>query len=401
MKFIHTADWHIGKIVNEFSMLEDQAFILSEFVNLVEEERPDAVIIAGDLYDRSVPPADGVDLLDKVLSKIVLDLKIPVLAVAGNHDSPERLSFGSSLLKNSGLHIEGVLNKNITKVSLKDKDEITVNFYLVPYTEPAYVRELYGDENIKTHEEAYKKVIEDIYKNFDRSERNVLITHGYVSYIKDNKTSVNEDGQEERAGLITSASERPLSIGGTDLISAEIFSEFDYVALGHLHRPQKVGSDKIRYSGSLLKYSTSEAKQKKSITIVNIDKSGELNIELKELRTLRDLRIIKGPLNELICKDVYKETNTDDYVFAILADEGELLDPISKLRAVYPNIMGLSRESFINSEYNKTSAEEGYKNKSKEELFSEFYKILTGKELDESRMEVLRRVIEEVQREII
>jgi len=365
MKFIHTADWHIGKIVNEFSMLEDQAFILSEFVNLVEEERPDAVIIAGDLYDRSVPPADGVDLLDKVLSKIVLDLKIPVLAVAGNHDSPERLSFGSSLLKNSGLHIEGVLNKNITKVSLKDKDEITVNFYLVPYTEPAYVRELYGDENIKTHEEAYKKVIEDIYKNFDRSERNVLITHGYVSYIK------------------------------------EIFSEFDYVALGHLHRPQKVGSDKIRYSGSLLKYSTSEAKQKKSITIVNIDKSGELNIELKELRTLRDLRIIKGPLNELICKDVYKETNTDDYVFAILADEGELLDPISKLRAVYPNIMGLSRESFINSEYNKTSAEEGYKNKSKEELFSEFYKILTGKELDESRMEVLRRVIEEVQREII
>jgi len=216
MKFIHTADWHIGKIVNEFSMLEDQAFILSEFVNLVEKERPDAVIIAGDLYDRSVPPADGVDLLDKVLSKIVLDLKIPVLAVAGNHDSPERLSFGSSLLKNSGLHIEGVLNKNITKVSLKDKDEITVNFYLVPYTEPAYVRELYGDENIKTHEEAYKKVIEDIYKNFDRSERNVLITHGYVSYIKDNKTSVNEDGQEERAGLITSASERPLSIGGTD-----------------------------------------------------------------------------------------------------------------------------------------------------------------------------------------
>lgn len=400
MKFIHTADWHIGKIVNEFSMLEDQEFILNELIKLIVEEKPDALIIAGDLYDRSVPPADGVELLDKFLSKIVVDLKVPILAVSGNHDSPERLSFGSSLLKNSGLHIEGLLGKEITKVPLKDEYG-TVNFYLVPYTDPAYIRELYEDSSIKTHEDGAKKIIENIETQLDINQRNILITHGYITNMKNKEQEITEDGEEERAGLVTSSSERPLSIGGTDLVSAEVFNKFNYVALGHLHRPQKVGSDKIRYSGSLLKYSISEARQKKSVTIVNIDSKGEVNIEIKELKALRDLRTIKGPIDEIISPKVYKGTNTDDYVFAILTDEGELLDPISKLRAVYPNIMGLSREAFVNTESNRTSAEEGYKSKSKEELFNEFYKTLTGKELDDERVEVLKKVIEEVQREVI
>ncbi|MNM90121.1 Nuclease SbcCD subunit D [compost metagenome] len=345
-------------------------------------------------------PADGVELLDKYLSKIVVDLKVPILAVSGNHDSPERLSFGSSLLKNSGLHIEGLLGKEITKVPLKDEYG-TVNFYLVPYTDPAYIRELYEDSSIKTHEDGAKKIIENIETQLDINQRNILITHGYITNMKNKEQEITEDGEEERAGLVTSSSERPLSIGGTDLVSAEVFNKFNYVALGHLHRPQKVGSDKIRYSGSLLKYSISEARQKKSVTIVNIDSKGEVNIEIKELKALRDLRTIKGPIDEIISPKVYKGTNTDDYVFAILTDEGELLDPISKLRAVYPNIMGLSREAFINTESNRTSAEEGYKSKSKEELFNEFYKTLTGKELDDERVEVLKKVIEEVQREVI
>lgn len=400
MKFIHTADWHIGKIVNEFSMLEDQEFILNELIGLIDEQKPDAVIIAGDLYDRSVPPADGVELLDRVLSKIVLELKVPVLAIGGNHDSPERLSFGNAFLRNSGLYIEGLLNKEIAKISLVDEYG-TVNFYLVPYADPAYVRELYGDINIRNHEEASRKIIENIYENLNSKERNILVTHGYVTSTKDKEKYVNEKGEEKRAGLIVSSSERPLSIGGTDLVPSELFHKFNYVALGHLHRAQKVGSDKIRYSGSLLKYSTSEARQKKGITIVNIDEAGEVDIEIRELRTIRDLRIIKGPLNEIISPKVYGGTNTEDYIFAVLTDEGELLDPISKLRAVYPNIMGLSRETFKNIENNKTSAEEGYKNKTTEELFSEFYKTLTGKELDEERIEVLKKVIEEVQREVM
>lgn len=400
MKFIHTADWHIGKIVNEFSMIEDQSFILNELISLIEQEKPDALVIAGDLYDRSVPPSEGVEILDKVLSKIVLELKVPVLAIAGNHDSPERVSFGSSLLKNSGLHIEGLLNKELTKVSLSDEYG-KVNFYLMPYGDPAYIRELYGDSSIKTHEDAARKIIEGIESELNTEERNVLINHGYITFMKDKESYVNQDGLEERAGLITSSSERPLSIGGTDLISAELFHMFNYVALGHLHGAQKVGSDKIRYSGSLLKYSTSEVKQKKSVTIVNMDAEGQITVEVKSLNILRDMRTIRGPLKDLISPEVYKETNVEDYIFAILTDEGELLDPISKLRAVYPNVMGLSRESLIKGDSNRTSAEEGYKNKTKEELFNEFYKALTGRELDEDRMEVLKKVVEEVQGEVI
>lgn len=397
MKFIHTADWHIGKIVNEFSMIEDQRFILNELIKLIEDEKPDALLIAGDLYDRSVPPAEAVDLLDGVLSTIINKLKVPIIAVAGNHDSPERLSFVSSLLKISGLNIQGLLKKDVAKVVLEDKHG-KVNFYMVPYADPAYIRELYEDSSIRSHEEGAKRVLDNIYSQMNEEERNVLVTHGYITNMKDLEASINEEGEEERAGLITSSSERPLSIGGTDLISVELVSRFNYVALGHLHRAQRVKNDNIRYSGSLLKYSTSEVNQKKSVTIVDMKANGEVDIRLKTLSTLRDLRTIKGPLKELISKEVYDGTNTEDYVFAVLTDEGELMDPISKLRAVYPNIMGLNRESTRTGENNRTSASEGYKSKSKEELFGEFYKNITGKDLDSDSEEILREIIEEVQK---
>ncbi|MBL4933614.1 exonuclease SbcCD subunit D [Clostridium paridis] len=376
MKFIHTGDWHIGKIVNEFSMLQDQRFMLNQLVDIIEEEKPSALIVAGDLYDRSVPPADAVELLDEIFNKIIMDLKVPILAIAGNHDSPERLSFGSSLLKDSGLHLEGILQSKIRKVTLKDEHG-NVNFYLMPYGDPAYVRELYGDCEIKTHEDAVKKILNNI--DLNEEERNVLIAHGYVTNMK----NIEDEDENEfmRAGLITSSSERPLSIGGTDLISAGIFENFNYVALGHLHGPQKVGSDKIRYSGSLLKYSFSEVNQRKGVTVVEIDDKGEVKIEFKQVRPLRDMRIIKGPIKDLISPEVYEIGDKEDYIQAILTDQGEIYDPISKLRAVYPNIMALAKENNFNEDSSITSAKEGYKEKNKLELFNEFFESIEGRKL--------------------
>jgi exonuclease SbcD len=405
MKFIHSGDWHLGKIVNEFSMLEDQKYILDQLLKLIEEEKPDALVIAGDLYDRSIPPVEAVELLDETLNNILIRLKTPILVISGNHDSSQRLSFASSILNKNGLYIEGIIREEIRKVTLKD-DHGPVNFYLIPYVDPREAKLIFKDENIHTHEDTMLKIIEKINENINSDERNVLIGHGYVSYMKDAYEEEAMTGMEEkisgiRAGLEISDSERPLSIGGTDIISAQIFSEFDYTALGHLHSPQKVGSDNIRYSGSILKYSVSETRNNKSVTIVDIDDRGNTNIILKPLVPLRDMRIIRGPLNELISPEVYRGTNTDDYIYAILADEGELIDPISKLRAVYPNVMGLERENGVDRQNVKTSAESGFKNKSKLDLFEEFYESISGRAIAEDKLEILRRVIEDVERQVI
>lgn len=399
MKIIHTGDWHIGKIVNEFSMIDDQEFILDQLVKIIEEEKPDVLLIAGDLYDRSIPPVEAVGLLDKTFTKVLLDLKTPILAIGGNHDSAERLSFASSILIKNGLYIAGGFDKEIKKVTIHDEYG-AVNFYLVPYADPREIRSIFKDDEITTHDIAMKKIIEKLKEQMNENEKNIMVAHGYVTFIKDKETE-HVDGTNIRAGLQISDSERPLSIGGTDLISGEYFNSFNYTALGHLHGAQKVGSDKIRYSGSLLKYSFSETNHKKGVTIVNIDECGEVSIELKELIPKRDMRIIKGPLNELINPKVYQTENIEDYVYAILTDEGELVDPISKLRAVYPNIMGLSRETIGEKVESKTSASLGYENKSKFQLFEEFYGAIAGKKLTEEKISIVKKVIEEVEREVI
>lgn len=399
MKIIHTADWHIGKIVNEFSMIEDQEFILEQLVQVIEEENPNALIIAGDLYDRSIPPVEAVELLDKVFSRILLELKIPILAIAGNHDSAERLSFASKILTKNGLHIAGVFDKEVKRVVLEDEYG-SVNFFLVPYGDPREVRHTLEDDEISTHDDAMKKVIEKIKENMNDNEKNIMVAHGYVTFMKEKALEESEEENHIRAGLQTSDSERLLSIGGTDLVSGEYFDCFNYTALGHLHGPQKVGSDKMRYSGSLLKYSFSETNHKKGVTIVNIDEKGEVSIELKELIPKREMRIIKGPLNDLIDPEVYSGTNVEDYIYAILTDEGELMDPISKLRAVYPNIMGLHREDSREREESRTSASLGYQKKSKLQLFDEFYQAIAGKELTEEKLNIVKEVIEGVEKEV-
>lgn len=390
MKIIHTGDWHIGKIVNEFSMIEDQKFYFDRLIELLEEERPDAFIIAGDIYDRSVPPAEAVELLDNVLSKIILELNIPVLAISGNHDSPERLSFGSKLLKDKGLYIEGTFKKEIRKVTIKDEFG-NVNFYLLPFVDPAKVRLIYKNDEIRTYDDAMKFLVNELEKDINKDERNVLITHGYVTF--------NMEDKENKGDLELSDSERPLSIGGTDLIDGRNFDLFNYVALGHLHRPQKVGGNRIRYSGSLLKYSVSECEQNKSISIITLDEKGEVEVELRKLQVLRDMRVVEGPLEKLIDRDTHKGENLNDYIFANLTDEGEVIDAISKLRAVFPNVMGLkmvnSREKNVDS---KTSAGNNFRDKSESELFTDFYLSIKGKEMDQERIEVLNKVLEEIGR---
>lgn len=390
MKIIHTGDWHIGKIVNEFSMIEDQKFYLDRLIELLEEEKPDAFIIAGDIYDRSVPPAEAVELLDNVLNKIILELNIPVLAISGNHDSPERLSFGSKLLKDKGLHIEGIFNKEIKRVTIKDEFG-NVNFYLLPYVDPAKVRLVYKNNEIRTYDDAMKFLVNELEKDMSKEDRNILITHGYVTFSMDAKDS--------KGDLELSDSERPLSIGGTDLIDGRNFDLFNYVALGHLHGPQKVGGDRIRYSGSLLKYSISECRQKKSIAIIDLKEDGDVEVELRELPVLRDMRVIEGPLDKLIDRDTHIGDNLEDYVFVNLTDEGEIIDAISKLRAVFPNVMGLKMVNSITKEIDsKTSASGNFREKGMSELFSDFYLSIKGKSMDEDRIDVFNKILEESQR---
>lgn len=364
-------------------MTSDQEYILEQFIEMVRQENPDAVVIAGDIYDRSVAPVEAVELLDKVFTKIVVDLKTPVLAVAGNHDSPERLGFACQILRSKGLHIEGIFKKEPSKVAISDEYG-PVNFYLLPYADPAFVRDAYQDGNIRSHDDAFKAVMERISGRIKSEERNVLITHGFVRGIED---------------MEHSDSERPLSIGGTEYIDVAHFKGFHYTALGHLHGPQKVGSEKVRYSGSLMKYSFSEVKQKKGITIVNMDGEGNVTTELREFAPVRDMREIKGELNKLLDPTVYKGTNMDDYINVILTDEGELIDPIGKLRAVYKNIMQITRENRQN-EGNRIKTEYGsdYRNKSKVELFKDFYKHITDVELGEDKLGIIEETIAEIEK---
>ncbi|MEA3422250.1 MAG: exonuclease SbcCD subunit D [Bacillota bacterium] len=381
MKIIHTADWHIGKLVHGLHMTEDQEYLLKQFVRLVDDEKPDVVIIAGDIYDRTVPPVEAVELMDRILTEILIDCKTKVIMITGNHDSSDRVGFANRILKNHGLYIRTNLEKSIDPIVIGDEFG-TVNFYPIPFIEPIRARKLYDDDNIKTYDDSMKAIMKEIDETIDKSERNVCITHGFVI------------GTEN---LETSESERPLTVGGSDYVSADYFDDFDYVALGHLHGPQKVKSEKIRYSGSLMKYSFSEALQNKSIAIINMDENGETTIEKKVLNPIRDMRIIKGNLNDLIDEEVYSLGNTDDYIMAVITDEGELVDPISKLRTVYPNILKLSRESKESLDNdNKTSASGDFLKKSPDELFDEFYTNTGSNEYTKEKREIVENVVDEI-----
>lgn len=374
MKILHTADWHIGKLVHGLHMTHDQRELLEQFKTLVVEEKPDVIVIAGDIYDRAIPPTDAVELLDDILTQVVITLKTPVIIITGNHDSPDRLGFGSQLLKERGLHIVSSLKKEPVIITLEDSDG-PVDFYPIPFTEPAFMRELYENEEIKSPDEVMKAITDQIKAIKEPNRRSVCIAHGFVM------------GSE---GLETSDSERPLTIGGSEFVRVDYFDGFDYVALGHLHKPQKVKHETIRYSGSLMKYSFSEANQKKSITMVTLDEQGHTTIRQVFLKPIRDMRVIKGEFQKLITKEVYSLGNQEDYILAVLTDEGPLVEPMQVMRSVYPNILRIERENLMGegTQADKLSTKD-FEQKTTIELFEAFYAKVTEAELSEDQQEII------------
>lgn len=321
MRFLHTADWHLGRLFHARSLIEDQAHILDQFVALVRDVRPDAVLIAGDVYDRAVPPPDAVALLDDVLARIVVQAGVPVVMIAGNHDSAQRLDFGARLMTAQGLHVAGRTSAAASCVSLRDKHG-EVRIYALPYAEPAVVRDALGLE-LPSHEAALAAQLDAIRAAHPAGVRSVAVAHAFV------------------VGGAVSESERPLSVGGSGAVAAEVFAGFDFVALGHLHRPQTIGA-RVHYTGSLLKYSLSEASHAKSVSLVELDGDGAVRIEPIALQPARNLRVLEGKLATLI-DGAAADPQRDDYIHAVLTDTGALLDPMARLRQAYPNALAIER----------------------------------------------------------
>ncbi|TYS16145.1 exonuclease SbcCD subunit D [Rossellomorea vietnamensis] len=377
MKFIHTADWHLGKLVHGIYMTEQQREVLYQFVQLVEDEQPDAVVIAGDLYDRSVPPTEAVELLDEILYKINVELKIPVIAISGNHDSAERLSFGTSWYKQSRLYLKGKLTNDLTPIEVEG-----VHFHLIPYADPGIVRQLLQDDSIHSHHDAMQALVGEIEKNMDTSLPQVFVGHAFV------------------LGGKTSDSERTLSVGGSGCVGSELFDPFHYTALGHLHSPDAIKHARVKYSGSLLKYSFSEAKQRKAVSIVEIDSKGNISIEEKTLTPKQDMREIEGFMEELLDPHFFNDQKTDDFLKVTLLDEGALIDPINKLRQVYPNVLHLEKKA----EQYDLRRKENYstvkdERKTELELFQQFYNEMTTSDFSEEKKQMMINVIEKAKRE--
>lgn len=374
MKFFHTADWHLGKLVQGVYMTEEQRFVLNQFLEAIDKEKPDAVIIAGDLYDRAVPPTEAVNLLDDLLAEIVLKRETPVLSIAGNHDSPGRLNFGSKLMKETGLHIVGQLNKELTSVILNDEHG-EVCFHLIPYADPSQVRHLLEDETVTSHQEAMEKIVEEIEKKADFTKRHVFIGHAFVT----------PRGQEEEN---TSDSERPLAIGGAEYVDASLFKRFHYTALGHLHQAHYVQDETIQYAGSPLKYSISEEHHKKGFLIVELDAKGNVTIEKRLLTPNRDMRTVEGFMQDLL-----KQPISEDYVFVKLLDETPILSPMEQVRTVYPNAMHVERKVFQSTVLEGETEPSSRRKMDDFTLFQSFYAEISGKVPSEETEQLFKDVL--------
>lgn len=375
MKFIHLGDLHIGKRLNEVSMLEDQRFILNQVLDIVAEENADAVLIAGDIYDKSVPAAEGVGLFDEFIT-MLQRANVKVLMVSGNHDSADRLDFGSKIFENSGIYISGKFDGMVKKIELEDEYG-KINFWLMPFIKPALVRTWYAE--CESYEDAFSSVIKDLDINY--GERNVLVAHQFF-------TNGNNTVERSESEII--------SVGTLDNIDISCVEKFDYVALGHIHKPQGFGDGRIRYAGSPLKYSFSEANHVKSVPVVEIKDKGELSINLVPLTPLRDMRIIEGPIDVLLSKEVSEQANCEDYIKAVLTDEEELYDAIGRVREVYPNVMRLefsNNRSRIASDYSVEASE--IENKSKLQLFEEFFEKQNNRPMEEQERKIISDYLEE------
>lgn len=360
MRFLHTSDWHLGRIFHGVHLTDDQAHVLDQFVELVRDAKPDAVLVAGDVYDRAVPPTEAVRLLDETITRILLDCQVPVIMIAGNHDSPERLGFGTRLLARQGLYVVSRVNDDPVPVVLGDSHG-PVYFCPVPYAEPPVVRERLSVADSLDHDRAMRLLTDRILAQVPAGARTVALAHAFV------------------AGGAESESERPLSVGGTGTVDVSCFQHFHYTALGHLHGPQRAGSVRIRYAGSLMKYSFSESANRKSVTMVEMDGAGEVQIEEIALVPRRDVRCLAGYLDELISMTGDSQ-NRDDYLMVTLMDNGAILDAIGKLRSVYPNVLHIERPCYTGAgELRGPGGDHRWVNEA--DLFASFFEQVTGEPL--------------------
>ena len=373
-KLIHLSDLHLGKRVNEFSMIEDQKFILKKILNVIDEERPDGVIIAGDVYDKSVPSAEAVELFDDFLVRLA-ERKMQVFIISGNHDSPERLAFGNRLMDVSGIHFSPVYHGRVVPLELTDEYG-PLRIYMLPFIKPVTVKRFFPDETIESYTDAVRAAVEEM--GIDRSVRNVLVTHQFVTGAE---RSESED----------------VSVGGSDNVDASVFDGFDYVALGHIHGPQNIDSERIRYCGTPLKYSFSEARHEKSVSVVEFAEKGNVSVRTVPLVPMHEMVELKGTYEELTLRSFYEGTTyPEDYVHITLTDEDDIPDAVSKLRVIYHNLMKLDYDNRRTRHEAVVSGAEDVERKSPLELFSEFYLQQNGVEMSEEQTAFVRQLIEKI-----
>lgn len=374
MKLLHTSDWHIGRQFHNVSLLDDQAHVLDQLIGCIDAEGVDAVIVAGDVYDRSVPPADAVALLNRTLRRICVERSVPVILISGNHDSAERLGFGAELMQGAGLHIISSLAQ-ITEPVVIEHDGTEVAFYGIPYCGPEPVRNHFN-EPVRNFDDSHSFLVDTIKSVRSPQRRNVLISHCFV------------------AGGEVSESERPLSVGGADTVGWQPMADFDYVALGHLHAPQSRGRDHIRYCGSLLKYSFSEVNQRKGITLVTLDGEAPARIEHRALIPHRDMRVLEGGFDEILASGDGTERD-QDYLLVRLTDKKAILDTLSQLRAVFPNVLHLEKPGLDVDNPARLQSRDQLK-RTELELFGDFYEQARGEPMNEAQQAALQAVIREV-----
>ncbi len=385
MKILHTGDWHIGRTLNQRSLLDDQATALTGLLSILETEKPDVLIIAGDLYDRAVPSRDSMALVDDTLSQIILELGIPTIVIGGNHDGRERLEFGSGILSKKGLYMIGRYTPDVNPIILEAEDGPTA-FWPVPFIKPIEYRDVMNLDATPDYDAMYAAILEDILSRRNPVIPNVLITHGLIL------SGLPKDGDIDE-------SVRPIEIGGISYARAELFTDFDYVALGHLHRPQRVGSDTIRYAGSLLKYSFSEINQKKSVTIVEWDEGRKPEIRTLPLPFRHDLRVITGEFDELTGLAAYTQPNREDYLRVVLTNKERVPNPMEALRQVYPNVMEMAYENARTR--TGGDAQEAIKKHLSDPmaLFTDFYTTIHGEAPGDEKAAIARKLFNEIEEE--
>ncbi len=375
MKFIHLSDLHIGKRVNEFSMLEDQTYILNQILHIIDDENPNGVWICGDVYDKPVPGAEAVQLFDDFLTRLA-KRNLQVFVISGNHDSAERIAFGAGLMTVSGVHMSPVYDGKVAPTMLEDKTG-KVAVYMLPFLKPAHVRKCFPDETIESYTQAMQVAVSHM--ELDENATNILLTHQFVT------------------GAIRSESEET-TVGGSDNVDGTVFEAFDYVALGHIHRPQTIFSDRIRYCGTPLKYSFSEAKDEKSVSVVTCEGKGNISVKTVLLTPKHDMRELKGTYEALTLKANYEHTKTDDYLHIILTDEEDIPDAVQRLRVIYPNVMKLSYDNRRTRKNADLSYTQETINKSPLQLFSEFYEKQNNQPMSDAQTEFTKELMEKIWR---